>query len=171
LFLARDRWHSNEKSFMHGVQDLFGKYRAMNPKYRPTANSRILDCIEKCLYCNLVCAKTLQMLARKPGAHIPGSLHSCLLECIEICRCTASFLRSNSAFSEAACTFCAEVCENCAWECGCLSGDDDIRAVRDASADCAVACREAASHADPASRAREAAEVARRMEAALLLGR
>jgi hypothetical protein len=101
-----------------------------------------LACIEKCLCCCICCGGPYQGSADQGEAR-RGLLRALpLLECAEICRATAYFLRRDSEFWKAACTLCADVCEKCARECEQLSGDEQIRACAQSCAQCAAACRQ-----------------------------
>jgi len=140
----------------------------MNPDVNAAQNSRILDGIEKCLYCCIECGRAFQARTRPQGAELPEALQLSLVECAEICRTTASFLRWDSAYWEAACALCADICMKCAWECARVSEDEQIRIARDACEQCAVLCRELAGRREPFSRVRMATDVARRSERAML---
>ncbi len=107
-------------------------------------NSKMLDCIDKCLYSYITCWKTRQGFSSSAGEDGLASLNPSLLECAEICRTTASSLHWDSAFWEASCALCADACATCAWACSRFSSDEQIKAVLDACGECMTACRELA---------------------------
>ena len=101
-----------------------------------------LDCIEKCLYCCNICWRTYQRCIQRESGQRESLCTLPLLDCAEICRTASAFLRRRSAFWEEACTLCANVCEQCAWECGQVPSDQRIRDCAKSCEECAAACRE-----------------------------
>jgi len=121
------------------------------------ADSQIIGCIEKCLRCCITCWKMHEETTSVIDIERFRSLHLHLVECAEICRTTASFLRWNSAFCKAACALCAETCERCAWECARIPGDEQARRVLEACEQCAGACRVLTQHLESLPRSSAAA--------------
>ena len=99
-------------------------------------------CIETCLHCCITCGGTYQRSADQDEARRWLLRTLPLLECVEICRATASFLRRDSKYWTAVCALCADVCEKCARECELHCGDEQIRACAQSCEQCAAACRQ-----------------------------
>ena len=114
----------------------------MNRNGRSRWTQETLACIERCLDCCITCGKARQSFAEQDEARRWFLRALPLLECAEICRATASFLRRDSEYAEAACVLCADVCEKCARECEQFSGDEQMRACAQSCEQCAAACRQ-----------------------------
>ncbi len=113
----------------------------MNSPRGKSWNEHALECAEKCLACSVGCWETYERLVGVQGVreHLPHALP--LLECVEISRTTASFVRWDSDFWASACLLCAAVCDQCARECQQMVDDEQIIICGKTCEACADACR------------------------------
>jgi hypothetical protein len=97
-------------------------------------------CIANCATCAAVCRQTVQHCLSKGGAHVAVAHIQLLLDCIDICETSASFMLRGSPRHHLICGACAEVCQSCATSCEAMSGDAAMQYCADVCRRCAGSC-------------------------------
>ncbi|HZP57685.1 MAG TPA: four-helix bundle copper-binding protein [Dehalococcoidia bacterium] len=109
-----------------------------------TMSQRMRECLDECENCARVCAETMSYCLQMGGAHAAPQHIRLMLDCIDMCRTSASFLTRASAFHARTCAVCADVCDRCADDCAGFEDDRRMQACADACRRCARSCREMA---------------------------
>ena len=92
-------------------------------------------CVDACLECHRVCVTVASQHSLDVGGkHVEPRHMRLMLACAEMCRTAAYLMELGTEFHQRTCAVCAEICEECARDCGTL-GDMD---------ECALACRRCA---------------------------
>jgi hypothetical protein len=119
----------------------------------PPAEERVVpdpdfeDCIDACDDCASICLETLtQQCLPAGGPHVEPRHVVLMLDCVDICRTAADFMRRGSPNHARVCAACAESCDACAASCAKL---DDMEECVEACRDCAEICREMAGLRTP----------------------
>jgi CBS domain-containing protein len=105
------------------------------------------NCIASCRQCHDVCIQTLSHCVERGERHVQPAHIRLLLDCIDICNASVSFMLRGSDLHHATCTACAEICEWCAGDCERLADDDQMRTCAEICRACARSCREMAAAA------------------------
>jgi hypothetical protein len=92
----------------------------------------------ECLHCGDVCEDTVAHALRVGGTHADDERVGALLDCADVCRTTARFIRRGSPVAGRTAAITADLCERVADVCGALVGDDVM-------ATCAAVCRRCAA--------------------------
>ena len=104
-------------------------------------NFEMRSCIEECQSCHRVCLETVTHCLQKGGRHAESAHIRLLLDCVDICQTSASFMLRGSDLHPLTCSVCAEVCERCAQDCERLADDDMMKRCAEACHRCAQSCR------------------------------
>src|SRR5690554_2982698 len=100
-----------------------------------TKNTDLEAAIAACSSCYQICLRTaMNHCLPAGGRHVETEHFRLMINCVEICKTTANFHLSSSAFSKKLSSLCAEVCEACAKSCEDIGGMNE----------CVAACRECA---------------------------
>jgi hypothetical protein len=101
------------------------------------------DCIDACDDCASICLESLATHCLPAGGkHVEPRHVILMLDCADICRTAADFIRRGSPNHARVCAACAEICDACAESCAQL---DDMEECAEACRDCAESCREMAT--------------------------
>lgn len=103
-------------------------------------NSKMKECIDRCLECYRVCLETIHYCFEKGGEHAEATHIELLRNCATICETSAEFLISGSALHADTCQVCATVCQKCADNCAKFEGDREMQRCVDACRRCAESC-------------------------------
>jgi hypothetical protein len=91
------------------------------------------SCIDACLECAVACDHCAMACLQEEDVNKMARCISLDTQCAAVCRVAAQLMALNSDHAAAFCQVCADVCHDCAEECG----RHDMQHCRD----CAVACR------------------------------
>lgn len=91
-------------------------------------------CIRDCMKCFENCTRTISYCISQGGKHVEAEHIKIMMECIDMCRMSATLMISNAQFSHEHCQLCAKVCDACAESCDSL-GEDKVMG------ECAASCR------------------------------
>jgi hypothetical protein len=105
--------------------------------------SPLQECIENCLACYQICLQTIEQCLRKGGEHAKPEHIRLLSDCAEICQTSASFMLRGSDNHTDICRVCADLCDECATECG-RFGEEFMKRCADICQRCAESCRKMA---------------------------
>lgn len=101
------------------------------------------SCIELCQKCHDTCLETLVgHCLPMGGKHVEQAHVRLMLDCIDICRTSADFMRRGSPMHTLTCAACAEICEACAKSCDAVG---DMDACARVCRECAESCRQMAA--------------------------
>jgi hypothetical protein len=106
---------------------------------------KVKQCIDDCNACGNSCLETMSHCLRMGGKHADPAHITLLANCAEMCRTSADFMLSDSAFSSEACDVCASICERCATSCEEFSGDEQMSACAELCHKCADSCTDMAT--------------------------
>ncbi len=99
------------------------------------------ECIDLCLGCSTTCLQLIPYCLNEGKEHAEPAHVLLLQNCVEICRTSANFMISNSAFSADVCTLCADVCKQCADDCDRFGDDQRMKQCAEACRACADSCQ------------------------------
>ena len=95
-------------------------------------------CIDDCHACAAVClSDAIQHCLTMGGKHTDPTHFKLMLDCVDICRTTVSFMARGSDHRQHICRECAEICRACAGSCEALG---DMQECVDACRKCADSC-------------------------------
>lgn len=113
------------------------------PHHQMTAEMQ--RCIDACQQCHLTCLVTLDHCLGMGGHHSSREHINTLLDCIETCSQSVSFMARHSDMHHHTCGVCAEACMRCADSCERLAnGDAQMLRCAQVCRECAAECREMA---------------------------
>ncbi len=132
--MARSEGHDHEHH--HGAH---GHHHATHE--HDEAQDRLLECIEECLNCHVVCTMTVQHCLASGGDLAEVNLTGILLDCAELCQVSANFMLRGSPYHPLTCGACAELCRSCEEACRAASHDDEqLDHCAEVCATCAELC-------------------------------
>ncbi|MBI4398080.1 MAG: four-helix bundle copper-binding protein [Candidatus Omnitrophica bacterium] len=114
----------------------------MKVSYHSPMNGEMGRCIEFCFEAHKACKETMLHCLDKGGKHAEAQHIHTLMECMEICYATASFLTIASPYFSQLCAICAEICEKCARDCARMREDLAMQSCASTCMQCADTCRE-----------------------------
>lgn len=86
----------------------------------------LLDCIEQCKRCHLVClAMATGHCLQQGGRHTEPEHFKTMLVCADVCQTAANVMIMNSTLHRQMCAVCADVCDACITSCRDLDGMDE----------------------------------------------
>jgi hypothetical protein len=119
---------------------------------RPSPWTETTRALIECLHCREVCEDTVGHALRLGGAHAEDERIGALLDCAEVCRTTATFIRRGSAVVGQTASVAADLCERAAEACAPFADDGAMAACEAACHRCAEWCRRlAALHVERAA--------------------
>jgi hypothetical protein len=102
------------------------------------------DCIDACDDCASICLEMLAQHCLPTGGRYAEPFHIvAMLDCIDMCRTAADFMRRRSPLHARVCRLCADVCDICAESCEALEGMEECA---ETCRDCSDSCRQMAQH-------------------------
>lgn len=118
---------------------------AAKGKDRTTSSSKNQDspmqeCIDICYDCSKMCLEMIPSCLGKGEKHADPTHILLLQNCAEICRTSAQFMMTNSAFSNDLCSVCADVCRQCAEDCDSFGDDEMMKQCAEVCRACADSC-------------------------------
>ncbi len=132
--MARGEGHDHEHH--HGPH---GHHHAA--RENDEAQDRLLECIEECLNCHVVCTMTVQHCLASGGDLAEVNLTGVLLDCAELCQVSANFMLRGSPYHPLTCGPCAELCRSCEEACrGASHNDEQLDHCAEVCATCAELC-------------------------------
>ena len=112
---------------------------------RTHAAQHLRECADECGRCADVCTETVTHCLELGGRYAEALHVNLLLDCVAICRASATFLRHGTPRHRLTCYVAAEVCRACAEDCERIGrGDRQMLACAEACRRCAVLCEEMA---------------------------
>jgi hypothetical protein len=75
-------------------------------------------CIDLCQRCGRACEECFAMCLKEADAHARLMCIQHLKDCADLCFLAVKYMSSGSMHTKALCALCAEVCDQCAMECG-----------------------------------------------------
>jgi len=103
-------------------------------------NSSYQSCIQACSNCALVCETCAASCLREEDVKMMARCIELDRDCADMCAMAALLMTRDSAYAKAFCKLCAQVCRDCAEECG--------RHSHDHCQACAQACRQCAEECE-----------------------
>jgi len=100
----------------------------------------MMDCVQECRDCAQICAETIQHCLQKGGKHADPAHIKLLMDCVEICETSASFMIRGSEHHDVTCGACAEICKACAESCEKMADDPQMKKCAEACRRCADSC-------------------------------
>jgi len=98
-------------------------------------------CIAECDSCHDTCVRTIAHCLRRGGAHAAADHMLTLLDCVDMCASSASFMLRDSKIYPRVCGLCADACEACARSCEAFHDDHVTRRCAEECRRCAASCR------------------------------
>jgi len=99
----------------------------------------------ECLRCREVCEDTVTHALRVGGPAAEDERIGALLDCADVCRTTATFIRRASPLAGRTAGIAADLCERAAEACAPFAGDAALAACAETSRRCAAWCRRLAA--------------------------
>ena len=99
------------------------------------------ECIDLCLDCSTTCLQLIPYCLNEGKEHAEPAHVLLLQNCAEICRTSANFMISTSAFSADVCKLCADVCKQCADDCEGFGDDEMMKQCAEICRACADSCQ------------------------------
>lgn len=98
----------------------------------------LIDCIEKCWRCHLVCLNmATNHCPKEGGRHVEAEHLKTLLACADICQAAANIMAMDTGLHRQVCAVCADICDACLTSCNDLeSMDECIKACRQCRDSC-----------------------------------
>lgn len=115
--------------------------RSASPTRSTTQDSPMQECIDLCLDCSTTCLQLIPYCLNEGKEHADPTHVLLLQNCAEICRTSANFMISNSAFSADVCKVCADVCKQCADDCEGFGDDEMMKQCAEICRACADSCQ------------------------------
>jgi hypothetical protein len=100
------------------------------------------SCIQNCTECRNMCLQTITYCFSMGGKHAETAHLKSLLDCIETCASSASFMLRGSDLYSQMCGVCAWACGRCATSCERFPNDVQMKACAQICRRCAESCRE-----------------------------
>ena len=117
--------------------------RRLAPRRGPwTETTRTLI---ECLRCREVCEDTVTHALRVGGSAAEDERIGAWLDCADVCRTTATFIRRGSALAGRTAGIAADLCERAAEACAPFAGDGALAACAHTCRRCAAWCRRLAA--------------------------
>ena len=101
-------------------------------------------CVESCNSCQATCLETITYCLNTGQEYAESGHIRLLMDCVDMCRTSASFMLRASPMHELTCSLCADVCERCTESCEQFNGDPAMERCAEACRQCAMTCREMA---------------------------
>lgn len=100
------------------------------------------QCIQNCQNCHALCEQTLHYCLQQGGPHTKASHIQALIDCIQGCYISTSFLLRESQFYAKACALCVITCNQCAESCEHIVRNDlQMNACAEMCRRCAASCQ------------------------------
>lgn len=111
---------------------------------RMTRSEDLQHCIDECESCRDVCLRAVMHCLHEGGRHAAAGHMTALLDCVDMCATSATFMVRESPRHPRVCEACAETCDACAKSCEAFPDDDVMRRCAEECRRCAESCREMA---------------------------
>lgn len=100
------------------------------------------QCIRDCMACYRECLSCIPHCLSQGGKHIEKKHMLQMMECVEMCKTSASLMMMNGNFSYEHCQICAKVCDACETSCRNIDPNDSMmQKCADMCRKCADSCR------------------------------
>jgi hypothetical protein len=111
-------------------------------------NDKMQHCIAECVSCYQTCQhEAMNHCLEAGGKHVEPAHFRLMIDCAEMCRTSAHFMLSGSAYHHVTCGACAEICEACAKSCEQVGEMDEcVQACRRCAESCRQMSGRSASH-------------------------
>jgi hypothetical protein len=100
--------------------------------------------IDECESCRDVCVRAIVHCLHRGGSHAEEAHITALLDCVDMCATSATFMLRDSTFHRRICEVCADICDACAASCEEFPDDDVMRRCAEECRRCAESCRQMA---------------------------
>lgn len=104
-------------------------------------SDEVRQCIDECNSCRDTCLRTIVHCLGRGGQHAAAGHMLALLDCVDMCAGSASFMLRDSGFYPRVCGLCAAICEACAKACDSFPDDHVMRRCAEECRRCAASCR------------------------------
>ena len=105
------------------------------------SHEKFKSCIEKCFDCAVMCNHCANACLSEKEVAVLTECIRLNHECAEICLFAVDAMSRGSEFSDKICRLCAEICDECARECGKHDHMEHCRKCAEACRACADDCR------------------------------
>ena len=109
----------------------------------PVSSKAMDHCVELCVKCARACEECLVACLGEHDVKARAKCIKSLVDCAAICFLAIQFMDRDSMHAKALCKLCAEICDECAMQCG-MHKDEHCPECARICKECADACRKMA---------------------------